>query len=178
MIVLFGENVNSNFKNRVRGGVFTSISILFFSISFPCLHPRILIMHDLFQYLSAIHSECIHYKVDHPFLVFRQGILRSFQKREPRVFDRIIFEIPEQIIHLGINRTMHPRPAILFKDRLSIQLFSIFFLKLYPLHIIINIKKEKQPPTKWLASNDITKKVTRRPRQEWLFYFRLLFLSM
>ena len=58
------------------------------------------------------------------------------------------------------------------------QLFSIFFLKLYPLHIIINIKKEKQPPTKWLASNDVTKKVTRRPRQEWLFYFRLLFLSM
>ena len=91
------------------------------SVSFPRFHPRILIVRDLLQYLSAIHPERVHNKVNHPLLVIRQGVLCSFQKREPRIIDRVIFKIPEQLIYLRIDRTVHPRPAILFKDRLSIQ---------------------------------------------------------
>ena len=70
------------------------------AISFPRFHPRILIVRDLLQYLSAIHSKCIHNKVYHSLLVIRQGILCSFQKCEPSIIDRIIFEIPEQLIYL------------------------------------------------------------------------------
>ena len=91
------------------------------AISFPRFHPRILIVRDLLQYLSAIHSKCIHNKVYRSLLVIRQGILGSFQKCEPSIIDRIIFEIPEQLIYLRIDRTVYPRPAVLFKDRSSIQ---------------------------------------------------------
>ena len=69
---------------------------------------------------SAIHAECIHYKVNHPFLAICQGILRSFQKCESRIIDRIILKISEQVIYLRINRTMYPRPAIFPKNRSSI----------------------------------------------------------
>ena len=91
------------------------------AISFSRFHPRILIMSNPFQHLSAIHPERVHNKVDHPLLVIRQGILCSFQKCESRVIDRIIFEIPEQLIYLRIDRAVYSRPAVLFKDRSSIQ---------------------------------------------------------
>ena len=83
------------------------------SISFSRFHPRILVVRDLLQYLSAIHPERVHNKVNHTFFVIRQGILCPFQKREPRIIDRIIFEIPEQLIYLRIDRTVYPSPAIL-----------------------------------------------------------------
>ena len=82
------------------------------SISFSRFHPRILVVRDLLQYLSAIHPERVHNKVNHTFFVIRQGILCPFQKREPRIIDRIIFEIPEQLIYLRLPYNAEYTPWI------------------------------------------------------------------
>ena len=78
-------------------------------------------MRDSLQYLPSIQSERVHNKIQHPLLIIRQDIPRSFQKCEPRIINRIIFEIPEQFINFRIDRTMNPRPAILLKDWSFIQ---------------------------------------------------------
>ena len=63
--------------------------------------PRFLVMRNLFQYFSSIYAKSIYDKFNYPLFIFRQRAFRSFQKREACIINRIIFEIPEQIIYSG-----------------------------------------------------------------------------
>jgi len=65
-----------------------------------------------------------------------------------------------------------------FFDNFAFGIISYTYFPLASTQIIcytINTKRSNRP--KWLAS-EVTKNATRRPRQEWRFYFRLLFLSI
>lgn len=91
------------------------------SIPISRLQTRLLIMRNLLQYFSTIHTKSIHNKVNHPLLIVRERIFRSLQECETCIINWIIFEISKQVIHLRINRTVDPRPAVFRKNRHSIQ---------------------------------------------------------